>query len=183
MPMLRKENPIKHCIECGEPMERKRYNGTLESNHAFNRRKYCNLQCAGKNRMHKNPSIHAIRKRYAHLLGDVCETCGATEGLDLHHIDNNPANNKPSNRMTLCDSCHTKWHWENGKKPYKRQSACTVCGEPARKLDMCQKHYQRFRKYGSPYLTKKKCGLHFVLVEEPGGPLAPENNTNGNRRV
>ena len=183
MPMPRKENIVKYCMVCGELMERKRYNGTLESNHAFNRRRYCNLQCAGKARLHKIPSIHATRKRYAHLLGTECEMCGATENLDLHHVDNNPANNEPGNRMTLCDSCHTKWHWGNGKKSPIAKSVCRVCGGPGKGLNLCLKHYQRQKKYGNPYLTKKKLGSHFVLVDERLGPQAPANSTNGNRHA
>ena len=184
MAMPRKQDPEKYCLYCGAKLSRKYYNGTLESNHAFNRRKYCNLQCTGLAHMHENPSLDAIRKRYAHLLGNVCERCGATENLDLHHKDGNPANNEPSNRMTLCDSCHTKWHWENGKKPYKRQSVCIVCGKPARKLDMCLKHYQRQKNYGSPYLTKRKHGSRFVLVDERDGlPAQAHSNTNGSRRA
>ena len=181
MPMARKRDPVKFCGQCGKKMARKRYNGTLESNHAFRRRKYCNLQCAGASQMHEFPSIDAIRKRYAHLLGDTCERCGITENLDLHHIDNNPANNEPSNRMTLCDSCHTKWHWENGKNSSVKKSVCSVCGGPGKGLGLCLKHYQRQKKYGSPYLTKKRCGSHFVLADERHGPPDPANSTNGSR--
>lgn len=183
MIMPRKKELIKYCGECGDLLERKRYNGTLESNHSFNRRKYCNLQCAGRGNAHKNPSLHAIRKRYAHLMGVECEACRATENLDLHHIDNNPANNEIPNRMTLCDSCHTKWHWENGKKPHKKRSVCLVCGEVGKGLSLCLKHYQRQRKYGSPYLTKKKHGSHFVLVDERYGQQVPANSTSGSRHA
>lgn len=182
MPMPRKQEPEKYCKQCGKKMERKRYNGTLESNHAFNRRKYCDLQCAGMAKRHKEPSIDALRKRYAHLVGDVCERCGTTENLGLHHKDGNPANNDPSNLMTLCNSCHTKWHWENGKKPHKEKSVCAVCGKPGKGLGLCLKHYQRQKKYGSPYLTKKKYGSLFLLVDERYGPQVRANNTPGNRR-
>lgn len=34
------------------------------------------------------------------------------------------------------------------------------------KSGLCQKHYQRYRKYGSPLLTKIKDGSSFVLVED-----------------
>ena len=58
-----------------------------------------------------------------------------------------------------------------GKKHPKRQTVCKICGEPARKLDMCQKHYQRFKKYGDPLLTKKKIGSGFELVREIHGAM------------
>ena len=31
---------------------------------------------------------------------------------------------------------------------------------------MCQKHFQRFKKYGDPHLTKKNIGGRFVLQRE-----------------
>ena len=179
MPMPEKKAPEKYCQHCGKKMKRKRYNGRLEDMAVFLRRKYCNLQCAGA--VKRKDTLHGIRKRYAYLRGNKCQECGVTENLDLHHRDGNPVNNDISNLMTLCDSCHTKWHWKNGKKPYKRQSVCIVCGNPARKLDMCQKHYQRFKKYGSPYLTKRKHGSRFVLVDERVGLPAQAPSTPGNR--
>ena len=181
MPMPRKQEPEKYCKNCGKRLTRKRYNGTLESNHAFNRRKYCNLQCAGM--ANQKETIAGIRKRYASFRKDMCERCGATENLDLHHKDSNPANNKPSNLMTLCDSCHTKWHWEHGKETTVKRSVCIVCGKPGKGLNLCLKHYQRQKLYGSPYLTKKKFGSRFVLVDERlGPPPADASNTNGSHR-
>lgn len=162
MPMPRKQDPEKYCLHCGKRMERKRYNGTLESNHSFNRRKYCNLQCVGMAR--RKDTLPGLRRRYAHLRGNKCQECGVTENLDLHHQDGNPVNNDISNLMTLCDSCHTKWHWENGKKSPKKRSVCTICGKPAKGLSLCLKHYQRQKKYGNPYLTKRKVGSQFVIV-------------------
>ncbi len=103
------------------------------------------------------------------FVGKVCEMCGATESPGVHHEDGDPANNTPDNRTTLCDSYHTKWHRQHGKKPWKRQSACKICGQPAQKLDMCQKHYQRYRKYGEPLLTKKRRGSGYELAREIPG--------------
>jgi hypothetical protein len=58
--------------------------------------------------------------------------------------------------MTLCVTCHLgKTH---NQKPPK---ACRHCQTNARRLGMCQKHYQRWKKYGDPFLTKKR---------EPGKP-------------
>ena len=37
-----------------------------------------------------------------------CEKCGGTKNLMVHHKDGNRKNNKPSNRQTLCWSCHEK---------------------------------------------------------------------------
>lgn len=65
----------------------------------------------------------ALYKRAVKYRGTICEMCGVVEHLQLHHIDGNPANNAPENRMTLCWSCHTKWHWQHGKKAKRRKDA------------------------------------------------------------
>lgn len=162
--------PLKSCEYCGKPLERKRYNGTLESRFAYMRRRYCGQTCFAKAEQQENPSLAALRKRAVKYRGDSCAQCGSSESLGIHHRDGNPANNAPENLTTLCGACHTRWHWEHGKTMPSRQTTCFVCGAPSRKLGMCQKHYQRFKKYGSPYLTKKKRGSSFVLVDESLGP-------------
>jgi hypothetical protein len=164
--MPRKPDERKHCAACGRLMTRKRYGGTLESNLAFRRRKYCDRLCMAAEMTQDEPTLAALRKRAVRLRGGSCETCCATEAVSIHHVNGNPADNRPENLMTLCASCHTKWHWDHGKQALKRQSVCVICGMPARKLDMCQKHYQRFKKYGDPCLTKKKGGSGYVLVRE-----------------
>lgn len=166
-----KTDPVINCAYCGKRMTRKRMGDRLEDLTAFSKRKYCDRLCMAMGMMQESPSEHALHKRAQSARKDQCQICGATEILNVHHIDGNPKNNDQSNLMTLCASCHATFHWRNGKKPHKRQSVCKICGRPARKLDMCQKHYQRFRKYGDPYLTKKKIGSRFVLVREtPGTP-------------
>jgi hypothetical protein len=144
-------------------MERKRMNGRLEDRATFLRRRYCDLACSGLAHRKERASKNALHKRAERFKKPACERCGTARNRAVHHIDHNPANNAPGNLMTLCGSCHTRWHWEHGKTRSKRQSVCNVCGEPARKLDMCQKHYQRFRKYGDPLLTKIAVGSRFVL--------------------
>lgn len=173
----RKADPVKHCEACGKLLKRKRYNGTLESLNRFNLRKYCGAHCMGAAKMKAEPSLAALRKRAKHLRGSVCAICGATSDLQTHHLDSDPSNNAPSNLMTLCGSCHTRWHWSHGKRPSKRQSVCLHCEQPARKLDMCQKHYQRFKLYGDPFLTKVRHGSQYVLVDERLG-LQDQQNSN-----
>ena len=58
----------------------------------------------------------------------VCESCGL-EGkkMMIHHVDQNPYNNDPSNLKVLCRNCHGKEHfvvdsfgvkeWYYGTKP------------------------------------------------------------------
>lgn len=56
----------KACHACGKPLTRKRYpNGTLETPHHYNRRKYC------------NPTCHTNHRRTASRAKHECEHCGA----------------------------------------------------------------------------------------------------------
>lgn len=41
---------------------------------------------------------------------EKCEFCGATKGLEIHHIDKRPHNNSPENVKVLCARCHHLWH-------------------------------------------------------------------------
>lgn len=36
----------------------------------------------------------------------VCQRCGSTDGLTVHHRDGNATNNNIANGILLCDSCH-----------------------------------------------------------------------------
>ncbi|OQB68611.1 MAG: hypothetical protein BWX92_03916 [Deltaproteobacteria bacterium ADurb.Bin135] len=40
----------------------------------------------------------------------VCEVCGTTKGLAIHHRDRDRTNNTRENLMVMCRSCHTKHH-------------------------------------------------------------------------
>lgn len=115
MPHPRKQEPLKVCAHCGKPLERKRYGGRLEDLGVFQRRKYCDPVCMGRARLQDNVSLAALRKRAVKFRKGQCEQCGVIENVQVHHLDSNPANNEPSNLMTLCGPCHTKWHWEHGK--------------------------------------------------------------------
>lgn len=39
-----------------------------------------------------------------------CSVCGRTEGLHIHHKDENPSNNRINNLTVLCGVCHKKIH-------------------------------------------------------------------------
>ena len=123
-------------------------------------------------------TLAGLRWRSKRYRGKRCHECGGKNMLGVHHIDGNPGNNEQKNLLTLCASCHTSWHWRNGKRMPRRQSVCTVCGHPARKLDMCQKHYQRYRKYGDPSLTKVRIGSSYVLCRE-----IPGDKGNGHKYI
>lgn len=40
----------------------------------------------------------------------ICQTCKNKSQLQVHHIDFDKKNDKPSNLITLCKSCHSKLH-------------------------------------------------------------------------
>lgn len=45
--------------------------------------------------------------------GGICQSCGhppCKKFLDVHHIDGNKKNCDPANLITLCHTCHQKWH-------------------------------------------------------------------------
>lgn len=131
-------------------MIRKRYsNGELESWNSYNRRVYCSKEClskAYKEKPHTGTSWMTIHYHARNLLPEgPCEICGATENIDVHHKDLDPHNNDPSNLIRLCRSCHMKQH--------RVRNSCKICGKPVKGLGFCEKHYQRFKKYGDPMMT------------------------------
>ena len=160
MPSPMKETPEKYCENCGTRLERKRLpNGDLECLIHFNKRKYCNQDCMAKHWVrtgkHRKKNIltdnqgRAIARRMNNrILNKVaCEKCGSmSKKLDIHHKDSNTSNNSPENLMALCRSCHNLIHRQKGK--------CQICGKPVKGLGYCEKHYQRFKKWGDPMLVK-----------------------------
>jgi len=47
--------------------------------------------------------------------GQRCVLCEETEKLEVHHIDENPLNNRTANLVTLCRPCHEKVHFSPEK--------------------------------------------------------------------
>ena len=142
--------PEKYCVRCGQRLYRKRYNGTLEDRTRFLKRKYCSLRCANLRgiRSKKSGPQHRISQKFRK---PQCESCGKvpvkSQHLHTHHINGDSMDHRKENLQTLCVGCHLKLH----TKPAAR---CKVCGEKARKHQMCQKHFQRWKKYGDPLLIK-----------------------------
>lgn len=59
-----------------------------------------------------------IRKEIIKRDDYACRICGDDTDLNVHHIDSCRANNKSTNLVTLCSSCHRAVHFEN-YKPYE----------------------------------------------------------------
>jgi 5-methylcytosine-specific restriction endonuclease McrA len=48
--------------------------------------------------------------------GQRCVLCEATDRLEVHHIDENPLNNRTANLVTLCRPCHETVHFSAEKE-------------------------------------------------------------------
>lgn len=158
--------PEKYCKHCGERMHRKMYNGRREEMANFLRRQFCDLACSSAHGHKEFVTLSGLLKRATKFKGSACQECGSANLIGIHHKDRNPANNSPENLLTLCASCHTALHWREGKKPWKERAACKVCSDPARRNGLCQKHWQRFKKYGDPNLTRRR-GLSGPIRKQP----------------
>lgn len=106
----------RYCEYCGKPLTRKRINGRLEDFTVFTKRKYCNRECMRRafvkvgNYEQSYSCAHATARKINELWlkKDECEICGATQNLDIHHIDGNYQNNELDNLVCLCRRCHMK---------------------------------------------------------------------------
>ncbi|CAO4179086.1 HNH endonuclease signature motif containing protein [Methylorubrum populi] len=151
MPMPRKPDPIKHCEHCGKQLARKRLpSGALESLLHFGRRKFCDQDCMAKAFDARPTTGTAWATTHHHsrklVVPGPCERCGKPDASDVHHRDGNHLNGSPENLERICRSCHIREHRPRG--------SCSVCGEPVKGLGFCDKHYQRFKKYGDPHKTR-----------------------------
>lgn len=158
-PIVQKE--LKCCAYCGNIMERKRYtNGDLQSWKEYDRQKYCSRDCmrmAFKEKPHHGASWMTAHYHARNTLPNgSCEICGSSKNVDVHHKDGNYLNNSPENLRRLCRSCHNRIH-----KPAK---SCSICGQKVKGYGYCNKHYQRFKKWGNPLAIKS--GKNIVLLED-----------------
>lgn len=70
---------------------------------------------------------------------------GTIEAPDVL-VGGNHLNNSVENLVRICRSCHNREH--------RQRALCTICGTPAKGLGYCEKHYQRFKKWGDPTIVK-----------------------------
>lgn len=150
-----KETPVRYCEYCGRKLERNIYPSKIETLNSFNKRKYCNRICMRKAYLstgegnQKYSSAHESARKINDLLLNkkTCELCGKSGKMDVHHKDENYKNNEVENLQVLCRSCHMKIH-----RP-KRICKVDGCESKVKGYGYCEKHYQRFKKYGSPNIT------------------------------
>lgn len=50
------------------------------------------------------------RKQNRDYVSDICEVCGSSGRIEVHHVDKNPHNNEHNNLECLCSSCHQHLH-------------------------------------------------------------------------
>lgn len=160
----------KPCKHCGKELLRKRYNGTLEDRGRFRHRIYCDIQCFGADqagiRVHtpSNSRYHASR-----LAEPSCEHCGrprTSTRMYVHHKDDDPLNNTPDNLITLCGSCHRRWHSSGYTDNGTKKKPCELCTNPSYRGGLCSTHLTRRKKYGDPLLTKVFQDHRWVLVRD-----------------
>ena len=174
MPRTMEQGPERFCQFCKRRLIRKRFPNSLEDFSRFMGRKYCDALCMAQAMMKEKATISALHKRANRLKKKSCEKCGAKSALHVHHLDGNPANNAPANLMTLCGSCHQKWHWANGRvMPKRPKISCSICGKKAEGLGFCMNHYRHFKKYGDPLLTKRSGHSDGTILNET--KIEPKN--------
>lgn len=166
----RKPDTIKHCKACNQQLHRKRFNGVLEANFIFLRRKYCNQLCMAKGMtgVIKVLNERNSRRQSARFRKPDCEICGVKKRRYVHHKDKNPLNNNPSNWQTLCGSCHRRMHSPNYLGTPTQRKPCRHCSKDVVKIGLCNTHLTRQRKYGDPLLTKIKIGSKYLLQKVAG---------------
>jgi len=66
-----------------------------------------------------------LKRKIKERDGYRCQVCGVTEEeslarghgyLVVHHLDGNKQNSDPQNLITLCNSCHTRWHRSHSRE-------------------------------------------------------------------
>ena len=174
-PIARKK--VKHaCKQCSTPLVRKRFNGRLEDNGRFEKRVFCDRSCMADwmEGQIKNLTPQNSRRQSAKTVDQMCEVCQATEtSFHVHHVDENPLNNDPSNLRTLCVSCHSRSHSPNFTDDGSRRVDCVYCSAPSMKRGLCFAHLSREKRHGHPLAKMRKVGSDWVLMLEHGGKWFP----------
>lgn len=154
----------KTCRKCKKELVPNRVGSRsqLEGPSIFNRRVYCDRACmaAWMEGQIKILNPRNSRKQSTKKKSDSCSTCGGKRRLAVHHKDENPLNNDLTNLVTVCQSCHMKGHWIGWRKTIWPFRKCLHCSERVKSNWMCQKHFQRWKKYGDPFLSKSRVYGH-----------------------
>lgn len=125
-------------------------------------------------------NTNSLKKRLwkVGLKEQKCEKCGATEHLEMHHINGNPTDNRIENLQILCPSCHAatgNFRGKNigSKRRHKKPEELFLTPEEveARKLKKLEarrvdpKNYKRPQK-DSIQITCPTCGKIFKQTKK-----------------
>ena len=162
--------PGKNCKHCRVQLDRKIINGRLEDRGVFMRRVYCGRACMASAMVKQECASPSHSRMKAHRQATkACQTCGRTGRLHVHHRDENPSNNSPSNLMTLCPSCHRLCHSPRMMADGVTPKPCAHCAAPSARQGLCNTHLSRLKRYGHPLAKKRKTASGWVLMYERGG--------------
>ena len=104
----------------------------------------------------------------------ACEICLRENVLlHVHHRDEDPTNNVPSNLRTLCVSCHRRCHSLNFTVTGEQRMPCAHCSKPSVKLGLCFTHVSRRKRYGHALAKKRKTASGWVLMLHDGKSWLP----------
>ena len=103
----RAEFDKKYCLHCGKEMKRRKN----EISVTYRSRQFCNHECYSLSLVKEDPTDSQWYRRLRESRDKKeCIICKTTENLHNHHIDKNIRNNNEDNLLTLCGSCHIKFH-------------------------------------------------------------------------
>lgn len=160
---------IRFCKHCEKPITRKRLPcGRMETSKQFKKRVYCDNTCRGLAVRTDTSNQWSLLSRSRKFRKKVCEKCGGNERISIHHKDRDRSNNSPGNLMTLCNRCHRTLHYEeDGPIPNHRpKQKCIICGKPVVGKGLCNKHYTRQCRNGSPFIKFCELTKLYEIVED-----------------
>ena len=73
-------------------------------------REQAEVKLYGKVRLKRKTLTEEEKEMVFDKFNNECAVCGKTEGLHIHHKDENSSNNQMNNLVVLCGVCHKKTH-------------------------------------------------------------------------
>lgn len=154
---------IRICPECGSEF----------STYPSSQKKLCSKECRtiymsqlfsgeGNPNWIETKNLHPGNKKslrlHIKLRDEICQSCGATMQLHVHHIDCDPRNNEHSNLLLLCKPCHAEHHRVIGQFNVAKLIMCnrTYKHLESRNCPICKKSFQP--KRAKQFCCSPKCG-------------------------
>ncbi len=112
--MTRKQDPEKFCKHCEKQFFRVQYPSKLQDFTQFTKRIFCSKLCMLEFNLEREKTRQWNGQKLQSLKKDKCAQCKGTHWLGVHHRNGDWKNNDLNNLITLCASCHTKYHHKKG---------------------------------------------------------------------